>query len=98
MNNNIINEAIESIHQLMENEQIRQQCVAREEVLRKRRIAADLESALQEKLDSKNMQSNFKEKQLTIKDEQLTAKDKQLAFKNEEIAALKAQLAQFTKQ
>lgn len=106
--NQYFKEASETVYSLSKEEQIRQQCWAREDYYRTmngyNNDIADLKSEISEKkqrlievgqeLTEKEQQLAEKNQQLAEKNQQLTEKNQQLVEKDALIAALQAQLAE----
>ncbi len=107
-NNHYFKEASETVYQLTQEEQIRQQCLAREDYNRTMKgiennfaaqkheistLKKDLADANQ-RISEKDQQISEKDQQISEKDQQLSEKDQQLSEKDVLIASLQAQLAE----
>ena len=87
-NNHYFKEASETVYQLTQEEEIRQQCLAREDYNRTMKGIENNFAALKAGLADAN-------KQLTEKDQLLSEKDQQLSEYQQHIQALEAQLAEY---
>ena len=87
-NNHYFKEASETVYQLTQEEEIRQQCLAREDYNRTMKGIENNFAALKAGLADAN-------KQLTEKDQLLSEKDQQLSEYQQHIQALEAQLAKY---
>ena len=101
-NNHYFKEASETVYQLTQEEEIRQQCLAREDYNRtmkgiENNLAAQRHeiSTLKNDLSNANQQLSKKDQQLSEKDQQLSEKDQQLSSYQQHIRALEAQLAEY---
>ena len=101
-NNHYFKEASETVYQLTQEEEIRQQCLAREDYNRtmkgiENNLAAQRHeiSTLKKDLSDANQQLSKKDQQLSEKDQQLSEKDQQLSSYQQHIQALEAQLAEY---
>ena len=99
--NNYFKEASETVYQLTQEEQIRQQCLAREDYNRTMKgieynLAAQKHeiATLKKDLADANEQISQQNKQLSVKDQQLSEQGRQLSEKDALIASLQAQLAE----
>ena len=94
-NNHYFKEASETVYQLTQEEEIRQQCLAREDYNRTMKgIENNLAAQRHEISTLKNDLSNANQ-QLSEKDQQLSEKDQQLSSYQQHIRALEAQLAEY---
>ena len=94
-NNHYFKEASETVYQLTQEEEIRQQCLAREDYNRTMKgIENNLAAQRHEISTLKNDLSNANQ-QLSKKDQQLSEKDQQLSSYQQHIRALEAQLAEY---
>ena len=101
-NNHYFKEASETVYELTQEEEIRQQCLAREDYNRtmkgiENNLAAQRHeiSTLKNDLSNANQQLSKKDQQLSEKDQQLSEKDQQLSSYQQHIRALEAQLAEY---
>lgn len=99
--NNYFKEASETVYQLTQEEQIRQQCLAREDYNRTMKgieynLAAQKHeiATLKKDLADANEQISQQNKQLSVKGQQLSEQGRQLSEKDALIASLQAQLAE----
>ena len=107
--NHYFKEASETVYELTQEDQIRQQCLAREDYNRtmkgiENNLAAqrheistlkkDLSDANQQ-LSKKDQQLSEKDQQLSERDQQLSERDQQLSSYQQHIQALEAQLAEY---
>ena len=94
-NNHYFKEASETVYQLTQEEEIRQQCLAREDYNRTMKGIENNFAALKAGLADANKQLTEKDQQLSEKDQQLSEKDQQLSEYQQHIQALEAQLAEY---
>ena len=93
-NNNYFKEASETVYQLTQEEQIRQQCLAREDYNRTMKGIENTFAAqkheiatLKKDLDDANQQISAQNKQLSEKDAMIASLQAQLAEKNAKVGA-----------
>ena len=94
-NNNYFKEASETVYELTQEEQIRQQCLAREDYNRTMKGIENDFAALKAGLADANQQLSEKDQQLSEQSQQLSEQSQQLSEYQQHIQALEAQLAEY---
>ena len=92
-NNEYLQETVSGVRQLTAEEQIRQQCQAREDFLYWERIRKIQTERLQTQLADAQAELANKETELTSKDAEIANKDAEIANKDAEIASKDAEIA-----
>ena len=94
-NNHYFKEASETVYQLTQEEEIRQQCLAREDYNRTMKGIENNFATLKAGLADANKQLTEKGQLLSEKDQQLSEQSQQLSEYQQHIQALEAQLAEY---
>ena len=94
-NNHYFKEASETVYQLTQEEEIRQQCLAREDYNRTMKGIENNLAAQRHEISTLKKDLSDANQQLSKKDQQLSEKDQQLSSYQQHIRALEAQLAEY---
>ena len=89
----VLGEAAETICKITADEQIRRQCMMRDEAMRRARTTQRFMEMQERELEEKSRQIARQSQQLVQKDQQLVQKDQQLAQKEQQIEGLARELA-----
>ena len=94
-NNHYFKEASETVYELTQEEEIRQQCLAREDYNRTMKGIENNLAAQRHEISTLKKDLSNANQQLSEKDQQLSEKDQQLSSYQQHIQALEAQLAEY---